>query len=96
MSKDAKKKKKTRKPKPYTTGELNKLIDSLIHPLSKTDERFIFVDGLLHGLVEKDPPKSIRKFMKYNLPKLIKQLKKKAKEKDKAKEKAEDKDEGEC
>jgi hypothetical protein len=65
--------------KPYSKGELNKLIDSLIHPLSKTDKSFILVDGFLHGLVEQNPPASVKKFIKYNLPELIKQLEKTSK-----------------
>jgi len=40
--------------RPYSKGELNKLIDSLIHPLSKTDRSFIVLDGFLHGLVEQN------------------------------------------
>ena len=71
------KKKPKRNPKSYTTGELNKLIDSLCHPLFKKDKGFMLVDGLLHGLVEQDPPTTIAKFIKYNLPTLIKQLEKK-------------------
>ena len=66
--------------KSYTKGELNKLIDSLCHPLFKTDKSFILVDGLLHGLVEQNPPTTIRKFIKYNLPTLIKQLETKSKD----------------
>ena len=66
----------------YTAGELNKLIDSLCHPLSKTDKGFMLVDGFLHGLVEQNPPATIRKFMKYNLPKIIKQLEKEAAQKE--------------
>jgi len=64
----------------YTKGELNKLIDNLCHPLFKTNEGFILVDGLLHGLVEQKPPITIRKFIKHNLPKLIEQIEKKTKE----------------
>jgi hypothetical protein len=64
--------------KPYTTGELNKLIDSLCHPLSKANNGFILVDGLLHAIVEQNPPVTIRKFIKYNLPEIIKQLQKEA------------------
>ena len=60
------------KTKSYTKGELNKLIDSLCHPFFKSDKGFILFDGLLHGLVEQDPPTSVRKFIKYNLPQLIK------------------------
>ena len=73
--------KKKRLDKPYTKGELNKLIDSLCHPLFKTNERYILLDGLLHGLVEQNPPLTIRKFVKYNLPKLIEQIEKEIKEK---------------
>ena len=80
MNDDSRMKKK-RVHKSYTKGELNKLIDSLCHPLFKTNEGFILVDGLLHGLVEQNPPLTIRKFIKHNLPKLIEQIGKKTKEK---------------
>ena len=73
--------KKKRTAKHYTTGELNEVIDSLCHPLFKTNEGFILVDGLLHGIVEQNPQITIRKFIKYNLPKLIEQIEKKTKEK---------------
>jgi len=63
----------------YTPGELNKLIDNLCHPLAKVDKGFILVDGILHGLVEQNPPVSVRKFVKFSLPQLIKQLEKEAK-----------------
>lgn len=79
MSRKAKTEKKEKKL--YTRGELNRLIDSLCHPLFKTNEGYILVDGLLHGLVEQNPPITIRKFIKHNLPKLIEQIKKKTKEK---------------
>lgn len=72
---------KKRAHKTYTKGELNKLIDSLCHPLFETNEGFILVDGLLHGLVEQNPQLTIRKFMKRNLRKLIEQIEKKTKEK---------------
>jgi hypothetical protein len=64
--------------KPYTSGELNKIIDSLCHPLSKTNKGFILVDGLLHGIIEQNPPVTIKKFIRYNLPTIIKQLQKEA------------------
>jgi hypothetical protein len=38
----------------------------------------LLVDGLLHAIVEQNPPVTIRKFIKYNLPKLMKQLEKEA------------------
>jgi hypothetical protein len=58
----------------YSKGELNRLVDSLIHPLCEEDKRFILLDGFLHGLIEKDPPKSVMKFVKYNLPEILEQL----------------------
>jgi hypothetical protein len=74
--------KKTRRRKTanklYTQGELNLLIDSLCHPLAEADKGFILVGGFLHGLVEQNPPVTIRKFVRYNLPKLIEQLRKEA------------------
>lgn len=69
-------KRKQRKPpsKPLSKGELNRLIDSLCHPFYKENEAFRIVDGLLHGIIEQDPPTSVRKFIQYNLPEIIKKL----------------------
>ena len=66
--------KKTRRktPKPFGTGQLNRLIDDLIHPFFEENENLIWVDGLLHGIVEQNPAISVKKFVKYNLPKLVK------------------------
>ena len=61
--------------RPYTKGELNKLIDSLCHPLFKVDKGFIILDEFLHALIEQNPPLTIRKFIRHNLPKLIQQIK---------------------
>jgi len=55
--------------KPYTKGELNKLIDTLCHPLFQENPSFILIDSLLHGLVEQNPPQTVRKFIQYNPPK---------------------------
>ncbi len=63
-----------KRPKRYTKGELNKLVDSLIHPLFNENSSFVLVDGLIHSMIERDPPQSVMKFMKYNLPELLKQL----------------------
>ena len=60
--------------RPYTTGELNKTVDDLLHPLAKLDPVFLIVDGLLHGIIEQNPPESILKFIHYNLPKMASQL----------------------
>jgi hypothetical protein len=69
--KDAKKGKGT--PKPLTKGHLNKLIDDLVHPLFSENKGFIWVDGVLHGLVEQNPILSVKKFVKYNVPELMKE-----------------------
>ena len=39
----------------YTTGELNKLVDSAIHPLAEKNPILWFVDGVLHAAIEQDP-----------------------------------------
>jgi len=78
MSGKLKAKKKARKP--YTKGELNKLIDSLCHPFWKTNKSFVLVDGLLHAMVEQNPPESVMKFIKYNLPKLLEEISRKSRE----------------
>lgn len=63
---------KSRKEGLYTIGQLNGLIDDLFHPLFQENPGFILADGVLHGMVEKDPPESFRKFVKYNLPRTVK------------------------
>jgi len=60
----------------YSKAELNKLIDSVIHPLAKEDPSLLILDGFLHSLVEQNPPLSVRKFLRYNLPRLVASLKK--------------------
>jgi len=55
----------------YTTGELNRTIDALLHPLAKEDPAFLVVDGVLHGIVERNPSESVLKFIHHNLPKLL-------------------------
>ena len=51
------------------------LIDAALHPPARRDGRFYLVDGLLYALVErKNPPASIRKYVKYNLPSVLSQL----------------------
>ena len=80
VNKSGKKKSHAKKSATYSKGDLNKMVDTLIHPLSKTDKRFILVDGFLHGLIERDPPTTIKKFLKYNLPEILKQLEKETSE----------------
>jgi len=62
---------KPSKKKQYTKGELNKLIDSLLHPLFVNGDAFVAIDTVLHGLVEQDPKQTVRKFIRYTLPKIL-------------------------
>jgi len=71
-----KKGKKSRKT--FTTGQLNRVKDDLVHPLLKEDQNYIWVDGVLHGLVEQNPKLSMNKYVKYNVPKLLKTKRKPA------------------
>jgi hypothetical protein len=63
----------------YSVGELNRLIDALIHPLAKRYPEFLILDATIHGVIEKNPPESTLKFMQYNLPKLVAELLRKRK-----------------
>jgi hypothetical protein len=57
----------------YTDGELNAIIDAFLHPLAKRDPRFLLLDGVLHGFVERNPSESVLKFIKYNSFRLLEQ-----------------------
>jgi hypothetical protein len=50
------------------------LIDDVVHPLYKRNEGFILVDAVLHGIVERNPPQSVKKFIKYNLKAIMRKL----------------------
>lgn len=76
MGNSQRKTKGKRRPGSYTTGELNCLIDDLLHPLYKVNEGFVLVDGVMHGLVEQNPPQSVKKFIRYNLPKIMEEVRK--------------------
>lgn len=65
-----------RQPRSYTKGELNYMIDDMLHPLYKVNEGFVLVDRVLHGLVEQNPPQSVKKFIKCNLPAMMKEVRK--------------------
>jgi hypothetical protein len=69
-------KKKRERKGPYTKGALNRMIDDAVHPLYRINEGFVLVDGVLHGMVEGNPPQSVKKFIKYNLPLIIKKARK--------------------
>ena len=57
-------------------GDLNYLIDDLLHPLYRVNEGLVLVDGVLHGIVEQNPSLSVKKFIKYNLPTVMKKVRK--------------------
>lgn len=57
---------------PFSKGKLNRLIDDLVHPFFGTNKGSILIDGVLHGLVEQNPALSVKKFVRYNLPELMK------------------------
>lgn len=58
----------------YTIGELNKTVDALLHPLAEVDPAFLILDGVVHSIIEQNPPESVMKFIHHNLPKLAWQL----------------------
>jgi hypothetical protein len=68
-----------RKRQAYSKGELNQLIDSLLHPLATEDNAvaILLLDGILHSAVEQDPGQSVQKFIRYSLPKILEKGKKK-------------------
>lgn len=57
-----------------TTGKLNKLVDDLLHPYFTDYPALIIADSLLHAIIEQDPKTSMSKFVKYNVPKLLKSV----------------------
>jgi hypothetical protein len=65
---------KLRKLRPYSAGQMNKLVDDFAHPFYEKSEWYRVADGLLHGLVEKNARDSAKKFVKYNLPEILKKI----------------------
>jgi hypothetical protein len=57
----------------YTEGELNRLIDSVLHPFMKGEGKIpiMLLDAVAHSLIEQDPQKSFKKFMRFTLPELV-------------------------
>ena len=75
MSKAKRKAMKTKKRNiPYSVGEVNQIIDSLLHPWFRDYPWLRLVDGLLHALNEQDPPRSLEKFIRYHAPELLEEL----------------------
>jgi hypothetical protein len=58
--------------KVYTKGELNRIVDSLLHPFFDSNPTLIPIDALLHGLIEQNMSESTIKFIRYTLPKIVK------------------------
>jgi hypothetical protein len=56
----------------YSKGEINQLIDSLLHPLFDNNPTLMIVDTVLHGLVEQNSQETFLKFIRYSLPNIIK------------------------
>jgi len=56
-----------------TKGDLNRLIDDIFHRHFSENVGFVIVDGLLHAVVERNPDESVRKFVRYNVPALIRE-----------------------
>ena len=50
------------------------LIDDLIHPLSNKHPEIMMIDLALHGLVEQNPKETTIKFIRYDLPNIIKRI----------------------
>jgi hypothetical protein len=59
---------------PYSEGNPNSLIDDFCHPLAKLDKRVLLLDTLLHFLVEKDLPRSLKKLVRYHLSDIMREL----------------------
>ncbi|MQY62391.1 hypothetical protein GH146_03790 [archaeon] len=57
-----------------TKGDLNRLIDDIFHRHFSENVGFVIVDGLLHAVVERNPEESARKFVRYNVPVLIREM----------------------
>lgn len=66
-----------------TKGEVNRLIDAILHRHFSENVGFIIVDGLLHAIVERNPKESASKFVRYNVPALIKEMARKKRVKEK-------------
>jgi len=60
--------------KTYSRGELNKMIDSALHPLIRLSPVFLLIDQVAHMMVEQNPQESVVKFVRYTLPQIIKKL----------------------
>jgi hypothetical protein len=65
---------KTRRKRTYSRGDVNAIVDAICHPLADEHWVFVLVDGLCHAAVEDNPKESLAKFVRYNLPELLKRI----------------------
>ena len=70
-----------------TKGDLNRFIDAILHRRFSENVGFVIVDGLLHAVVERDPEESVRKFVRFNVPVLIREMARKRRVKGKRRRK---------
>jgi hypothetical protein len=68
--------KRTKQRVVYSRSDINKILDTIIHPWIKEYPWLTFVDGLLHTLNERNPKASLQKFIHCNLKPLIDGLEK--------------------
>jgi hypothetical protein len=50
------------------------MVDALLHPLAERSLGLLMLDGVLHVIIERNPPESAAKFIQYNLPTLLAKL----------------------
>ena len=65
---------KGKRRKHYSKGELNRLIDDLVHPLLDKRPELMMLDVVLPGFVEQNANETAAKFVRHSLPKLIRIL----------------------
>jgi hypothetical protein len=69
-----KKVKTIKKRKKPSKGELNKIVDTLVHSYFEQYPILILADGAVHAFIEQDARTSIRKFVKYNASLILREL----------------------
>lgn len=57
----------------FRKGTANMFIDAFLHSHFSENVGVIFLDGLLHVAVEKNPKESFRKFVRFNVPALLRE-----------------------
>ena len=53
---------------------MNRLIDDVFHRRFSENVGFVIVDGLSHAVVERNPGESFRKFVRFNVPVLVREM----------------------